>query len=736
MEHSILEWSIRALLLIVGTSLVVAMLRVRDASMLHRVWTAAMMAMLLLPVWTQWGLSITAPVLPAEYERVTPPRISSGFEVPFTEASPTAASEPSPSVPRPKRLEWRWMPLALYLAGVAAMLARLIWGTLRLQSMTRHARKADGFLASSSCAAPVTIGWLRPALILPNDWPTWPTATLDAVLIHEREHARRRDPLVQWLALLNRCVFWFHPLAWWLERKLAALAEEACDAAVLAAGHTPHDYARYLIEMARSVNETGARMQWAGAVEFSAGNLPRRIRRIMDAPPAVAISRAKAIASASLCVLVLATFLGCNLGRRASSSPGQAAKNEQAVQRLMGRQFSDAEVSKAALSLTPDAAKELETYVKAHPDHSDQVLELVLHYQSKKDLRSLNELTLWLIGQHPGMRLNWASRPAWDTVWDKDGYERAKMLWTEQLKKSWDSPFVYMNAAEFLSGNDNEQAEQILLVGQRRFPSSDQRWSGLHWEVFLARHYAWALTGSAGQLPEREMADLCAYSGAPPADGPYAQRVRATLLASNDTELLTRTVEQLQCNRPNVEFSHSLIERVLAIDPNNRQARMQRREFQRFALETRAKADPSSLNDAERMMLLESQFFRRPVLRAEVKDSEATARELLALASHNTNDPDYGTAVFLANLALGEAALNRGDKAGAVRCLLAASDAPPTEFLRDNRIDISLARSLVDAGERESVAAFLDRCAKFNRDSRRLAEWAVQIREGLNPKLV
>ena len=73
-------------------------------------------------------------------------------------------------------------------------------------------------------------------------------------MIHEREHARRRDPLVQWLALLNRCVFWFHPLAWWLERKLAALAEEACDAAVLAGGHAPHDYARYLIEMARSVN--------------------------------------------------------------------------------------------------------------------------------------------------------------------------------------------------------------------------------------------------------------------------------------------------------------------------------------------------------------------------------------------------------------------------------------------------------------------------------------------------
>jgi len=43
------------------------------------------------------------------------------------------------------------------------------------------------------------------------------------VLTHEWEHVRRRDPLVQWLALLNRSIFWFHPLAWWLERKLSEL---------------------------------------------------------------------------------------------------------------------------------------------------------------------------------------------------------------------------------------------------------------------------------------------------------------------------------------------------------------------------------------------------------------------------------------------------------------------------------------------------------------------------------
>jgi hypothetical protein len=713
MEHSILQWSIRALLLVLGTGLLVTALRIRGASALHRAWTAAMLAMLLLPLWTQWGPSVTVPVLPAARERTTPAEVRPSSVMPPEEMSPAPLTEPSQPVPQPTRPNWQQLLAAVYLAGVAVMLARLTLGLLQVRTMMHAVRETEGFATSPLCAAPVTIGWLRPVLLLPDDWRTWPATKLDAVLIHEREHMRRRDPLVQGLALFNRCVFWFHPLAWWLERKLAALAEEACDTAVLTRGHSAPDYARYLIEMARSVNETGARLQWAGAVEFSAGKLSRRVRRIMDAPPAVAMSRAKSLTAGSLCVLMLTGLLACNLGPRSSSSPARAVIND----RQWGRQFSDAEVSKAAQTLTPSGAKELEADVKAHPDHSDQSLEIVRYYQFKNDLRSLDSLTLWFIEQHPGMRQNWGSRPAWDQVWDQEAYQRGQQLWTTQLKKSWDSPFVYMNAAEFLSGNDNDQAEQILLEGQRRFPNA-----GLHWEVFLARHYAWALSGQAGQLPERETADLWKYESG--TQGPYAQKVRETLLASKDTELLARTVEQLQRNRPNLQFSRTLVDRVLSLDPANRFAHILRDDFQQYAIELRAKTDPASLTEADRITLLES----RPI-------TSANAEELLALASRNTADPNYGTAIFLADIALGEAALNHGDKAGAVRYLLAASAAPPTEFLRYHMIDMSLPRALAEADERESVATFLDRCAKFNSQNKRLAEWAVQIREGLTPKL-
>lgn len=124
------------------------------------------------------------------------------------------------------------------------------------------------------------------------------------------------------------------------------------------------------------------------------------------------------------------------------------------------------------------------------------------------------------------------------------------------------------------------------------------------------------------------------------------------------------------------------------------------------------------------------------LLRLHTRPQTAVAEKLLALASQNTKDSDYGTAIFLATLTLGEAAMDRGDIEGGARNLLAAADAPPTEFLRNWRIDMTLARRLLNAERRDTVAKFLDRCAKFNRSGQTLSNWAGQIRQGLNPDLV
>jgi len=118
-------------------------------------------------------------------------------------------------------------------------------------------------------------------MILPPDSSQWPRGKLDAVRAHEREHARRRDPLWQTAALLNRALFWFHPLAWWLERNISGLAEEACDAAVLAGGCDPYAYSECLLDVARSVQRAGGRIDALGVAMPGAG-LDQRIRKLLN----------------------------------------------------------------------------------------------------------------------------------------------------------------------------------------------------------------------------------------------------------------------------------------------------------------------------------------------------------------------------------------------------------------------------------------------------------------------
>jgi beta-lactamase regulating signal transducer with metallopeptidase domain len=157
-------------------------------------------------------------------------------------------------------------------------------------------------------------------VILPECWQRWPQAQLDAVLTHEGEHARRRDPLVQWLALLNRALFWFHPLAWWLEFRLCALAEEACDAAVLARGHDPFEYSEYLLEIARSVLRTGVRVKVLG-MAMPGSFLPQRIRQILEGRPAKPISRLRMACMVVACGALSAIFTVGAVDRRLPGTP-------------------------------------------------------------------------------------------------------------------------------------------------------------------------------------------------------------------------------------------------------------------------------------------------------------------------------------------------------------------------------------------------------------------------------
>jgi beta-lactamase regulating signal transducer with metallopeptidase domain len=271
MERLFLECTVRAALLVGVTAIVLYAMRVKAATAKHSVWAGVVALMLLLPIWIAWGPKASLRVLPPSVQSVAD-QAKAPVEI-FSAGVPRSI-QVSPGIA---------ILLSAYLLGLCVLLVRLAIGTVRARRLVRDAILHDGVRTNLLCAAPVTVGLFHPAVIFPEHWRQWSKVQLDAVLTHESEHARRRHPLVQWLALLNRAIFWFHPAAWWLERHLSALAEEACDNAVLARGFDPRSYSEHLIDMARSVKQSGVRLNTAG-MAMPGSSLPRRIRQILEGP--------------------------------------------------------------------------------------------------------------------------------------------------------------------------------------------------------------------------------------------------------------------------------------------------------------------------------------------------------------------------------------------------------------------------------------------------------------------
>jgi bla regulator protein blaR1 len=194
------------------------------------------------------------------------------------------------------------LALGVYSAGALFLAFRFLLGwflsyKLRQASRTIHdiepgrrfrchcdaaqLRPVPRFAESDRLSVPLTCGVIRPFVLLPADWRSWDAEKLDAVMAHEISHVARRDALTERLALLHRSVFWFSPLAWWLPRCLADLAEEASDEAALATGTEPTKYAEVLLGFLEDLNSASCRAHWQGVAMAQAGSAEKRLDRIL-----------------------------------------------------------------------------------------------------------------------------------------------------------------------------------------------------------------------------------------------------------------------------------------------------------------------------------------------------------------------------------------------------------------------------------------------------------------------
>ena len=320
----LVDVSLKSLALGAFAAVTLAILRIRNMNIRHRVWTAVLVGMVSfpllvhvtpsvpLPSWmtvklidqkpndgesqqTAFDQAAEVPVnLESPLENTLEPSqaaVDDHFEdVSPTDAEPAAtpfATAPAaPELLSPDlelsaapatastRPSWRWQHallgiVCLHAAVACILLLRIAVGLLLTYRLGMEATEVDEptwrtamnvrLLQSDRTSVPVTIGFLRPKVVLPTQWRGWPEQKIHSVLAHELAHVRRADWLVTILSEINRAIHWFNPLAWFLRRELAELAEYNCDDAVIEARGDRAEYARHLLEVASALSAAGAR---------------------------------------------------------------------------------------------------------------------------------------------------------------------------------------------------------------------------------------------------------------------------------------------------------------------------------------------------------------------------------------------------------------------------------------------------------------------------------------------
>ncbi len=85
-------------------------------------------------------------------------------------------------------------------------------------------------LESARATVPMTIGWLKPVVLLPVGIASGLTIKqLEAILAHELAHIKRYDYLVNIFQNFVEILFFFHPTTWFISAKVRDERENCCD---------------------------------------------------------------------------------------------------------------------------------------------------------------------------------------------------------------------------------------------------------------------------------------------------------------------------------------------------------------------------------------------------------------------------------------------------------------------------------------------------------------------------
>lgn len=743
----LLDASIRISVVAIVVGAVIYFFRIQSSALRHKAWLGVLFAMPLMPVLPRIVPHVGLPVAASapSMTQYDAPRLQIGDgalpDVAARSAEPGVSPMPPATTPRERVLSSTLY--VLYASGALILLGRLLAGWLFARRLSANSSPiAVRGMTVYECAkitTPVTVGLSAPRILLPRGWAEWPEDKITAVLAHETEHVRRRDTLTSFLACLNRVVFWFHPLAWWIERRLALDAEQACDdAGVIAVGEI-RKYTEVLLDIAETVSRRGGAFAFHGAGVDGAGLLGPRIDRLSRGAafvPATSVQRAALAISCGVAI-----FLAAACQQKALP----ALKADPAYAKQIAGSIARSSMFQQIEHMTAADAEALEAKVFQNPDDAGAREKLMTFYQSEgrkvlgdeKTTKGFWTIKLWCIEHHPEDPCASLIEPLFDAA----SYQKGAKLWNDILRRPNVTPALQAAAVTYFRRADPKRAEEIAKAARIDEGTRRRLLSGI---------YAFALTG-------------------PPSETPYAEDLRKRLDRSTDAGLLSATgftlVRGQQPGSAASVLGHKYIDRAAALDPasvnsddlarlDSIQAvvqlnRQMAATIGRDVSETQyEKAATLPADQRARVMPeLAERAYWSGSNRADYNHDSAGAhrdwelartyaKDALAVEENFRNDPDYGNRVYKANIILAMLAVRADGNDKEARQYLRAAAPIKTD---DNWFPttLKLLVLLLRYGNTDDRAAVIEFCEVHGKAASTpgvdLLQSAQKLRQGVMP---
>ena len=290
----------KATIILIAGLAVARLSRTARASVRHLVIASVFAALIALPIWLAGAPSMTIDVPVAASTRPAMNTITSR-EAASSSSSISTNAPDAPDAPdaldAPDRVSAGEALRAVWLAGaivflipVFSVLWRLsivrrtglpvAWGhdAITRLATERGVHTPVELLEHEAVPGPMTFGITRPVIVLPLDAREWDEAELRRALMHELEHIKRGDWLMQILARAVAACYWFHPLVWTAWRRLCLEAERSCDDAVVISEERT-DYAEQLVTLAQRMSATPVQPMLGMA---NRSDLSTRVAAVLD----------------------------------------------------------------------------------------------------------------------------------------------------------------------------------------------------------------------------------------------------------------------------------------------------------------------------------------------------------------------------------------------------------------------------------------------------------------------